>query len=205
LAPPARPDITPEITADVTPEDATPLDRLRAGDMAAFDAIFREHYPRLVGAVTTMLGDRDAAEEVAQEVMFELWRRRAELVIEGGLRPYLHRSARNRALNRIRHERTVQSAQPLLAAGIDGPASADSASSADNLVRAREIDAALVRAREAMPPRCREVFELSRLHGLRYAEIAAALEISVKTVEVQMGKALRIVREHLDPWLRDNG
>ena len=64
-----------------------------------------------------------------------------------------------------------------------------------------EIDAALNEAVNGLPERCREVFELSRVHGLRYAEIAATLGISIKTVEAQMGKALRILRERLAPWL----
>ena len=52
-----------------------------------------------------------------------------------------------------------------------------------------------------LTPRCREVFELSRVHGLKYGEIADTLGISVKAVEAQMGKALRTLREHLAPWL----
>ena len=58
------------------------------------------------------------------------------------------------------------------------------------------------RAVAQLPDRCREVFELSRVHGLTYAEIARALDISVKTVEAQMGKALRTLRERLGPYLR---
>lgn len=170
--------------------------RMRAGSVEAFDALFRQHYPRLVAAAQSLLHDRDAAEEVAQEVMLELWRRREELVVESGLRGYLHRAVRNRALNRIRHERTVRQAEPLLAQEAVRPAPAD------REAREHEIDAALRRAMDAMPPRCREVFELSRVHRLRYAEIADTLEISIKTVEAQMGKALRIAREHLEPWLR---
>ena len=64
-----------------------------------------------------------------------------------------------------------------------------------------EIDAALKQAVGALPERCREVFELSRVHGLRYAEIASTLGISVKGVEAQMGRALRELRRRLAPWL----
>ncbi len=68
-----------------------------------------------------------------------------------------------------------------------------------------EIDIALRAAVSDLPDRCREILELSRVHGLRYAEIASALGISVKTVEAQMGKALRILRERLAPWLPGGG
>jgi RNA polymerase sigma-70 factor, ECF subfamily len=171
------------------------LERLRAGHEPAYDTIFRTYYPQLVGLADAMLGDRAEAEESAQEVMLELWRRRAKLVIDTSLRAYLFRATRNRALNRIRHERVIREgavhapSEPAIAARAD-----------DNLVQA-EIDAALHRAVAELPPRCREVFELSRVHGLRYGEIARVMEISVKTVEAQMGKALKTIRKQLAAWL----
>lgn len=64
-----------------------------------------------------------------------------------------------------------------------------------------EMRIAVERAVEALPDRCREVFELSRTKGMKYIEIASFLGISVKTVEAQMGKALRILREELRPWI----
>jgi RNA polymerase sigma-70 factor (ECF subfamily) len=68
-----------------------------------------------------------------------------------------------------------------------------------------EIEAMTRRAVSELPPRCREVFELSRVHGLRYAEIASTLDLSIKTVEAQMGKALRLIRDRLSPWLPKGG
>jgi RNA polymerase sigma-70 factor (ECF subfamily) len=171
------------------------LDRLRTGDTSAFDAIFREHHGRLVGLADSMLHDRAAAEEISQDVMLELWRRRESLRLEATLKAYLFRATRNRALNHVRHQRIVRRAEPFAAAGI-APVSP-----ADREIVQSEIDAALREAVDALPDRCREVFELSRVHGLSYAEIAHALKISIKTVEAQMGKALRTLRERLAPWL----
>lgn len=73
--------------------------------------------------------------------------------------------------------------------------------STDAAAREGEIEVALQAAIAELPDRCRQIFELSRGDGLKYAEIASRLGISVKTVEVQMGKALRILRERLKPWL----
>lgn len=171
------------------------LHRLRQGDREAFDAIFREHYPALVGAAERIVGDRAVAEDVGQDVMLELWRRRDTVAVEDSLRAYLFRAARNRALNHLRHERMKQRTAPYAA----GEASARAEAPAR--VAEEEIDAAVRRAVGALPERCREVFELSRGQGLRYAEIASVLGISVKTVEAQMGKALRVLRERLAPWL----
>ena len=174
--------------------DPNLLERLRAGDQAAFDDIFRAHYPALVASAEAMLRDRAAAEEVVQDVLLELWRRRETLAIDTSLRAYLFRATRNRALNRIRHERVQRRGEPILAIA-DAPAPADVA------LAEHEIDDAVRRAIAALPPRCREVFELSRIRGLRYLEIAETLGISVKTVEAQMGKALRILRDRLAPFL----
>jgi RNA polymerase sigma-70 factor (ECF subfamily) len=171
------------------------LDRLRQGDRDAFDAVFRAHYATLVGVAERIVGERAVAEELGQDVMLELWRRHETLVVDESLRAYLVRAARNRALNHLRHERMKVRTAPRAAGETvtlpDAPG---------NLVE-DELQAAVREAVQALPERCREVFELSRGQGLRYAEIAAVLGISVKTVEAQMGKALRVLRERLAPFL----
>ncbi|HEX6042773.1 RNA polymerase sigma-70 factor [Longimicrobium sp.] len=171
------------------------LDRLRQGDREAFDAAFRAHYATLVGVAERIAGERAVAEELAQDVMLELWRRHETLVIDESLRAYLVRAVRNRALNHVRHERMKVRTAPRAAGETVSQPEAPS-----NVVEA-EMEAALRDAVASLPERCREVFELSRGQGLRYAEIAAALGISVKTVEAQMGKALRVLRERLAPFL----
>jgi RNA polymerase sigma-70 factor, ECF subfamily len=175
------------------------LASLREGSEQAYDGIFRAHYAQLVGLAESMLRDRAEAEEVAQDVMLELWRRRHHLTVESSLRAYLLRATRNRALNRIRHERVVK--------GGEGHAQLVTHTNpqGERQLVETEIETALQAAIAELPPRCREVFELSRVHGLRYAEIASAMEISVKTVEVQMGKALKLLRERLSRWLPEGG
>lgn len=171
------------------------LEGLRKGDQDAFDTIFRTHYPELVGAAERLLRGRGYAEEVVQDVMLELWRRRESISIDESLRAYLFRATRNRALNVIRHERVVDAAAPR--------AKSETVTQADaepNLLQG-EIDRALADAMATLPPRCREIFELSRVEGLRYSDIATTLGLSVKTVEAQMGKALRLLREQMSAWL----
>ena len=170
------------------------LGRLRGGDKDAFDAIFREYYSHLVGVAESMLREREPAEDVAQDVMVELWRRRETLVLETSLRAYLFRAVRNRSLNYLRHLRIAPRVDPEAAAHLSG-------GSADGDTLEKEMETAIRTAIAGLPERCREVFELSRVHGLKYAEIAKALDISVKTVEAQMGKAIRVLRGRLAPWL----
>lgn len=176
-------------------DDRALLGRLRSSDQDAFDAIFRAHYARLVSCAYALLDDRAAAEDSAQDVMLELWRRRAELRIEESLTAYLVRATRNRSLNQLRHARVRRNAEPQLAGeeAVNAPAA--------GRVVATELREALAAAVQELPPACREVFELSRGQGLRYAEIAETLGISVKTVESQMGKALKHLRQRLAAWL----
>jgi RNA polymerase sigma-70 factor (ECF subfamily) len=176
-------------------EDRVLLERIRAGDNDAFDAVFRANYAPLVGTAERMLSRRDVAEEIVQDVMLELWRRRETIVVDDSLRGYLFRATRNRVLNHLRHGAIEKRAEPELSADREVAPRAYAA-----LVEA-EIESAVRVAVADLPNRCREIFELSRVDGLRYSEIATTLGISIKTVEAQMGKALRILRERLAQWL----
>jgi RNA polymerase sigma-70 factor (ECF subfamily) len=170
------------------------LARLRRGDDAAYAAIFRAHYPALVRNATHLLRERALAEEIAQEVMLELWRRREGLLLTGALGTYLHQATRNRALNRIRHDRTVQRSVHYVRPPSSAPGADDRALSA-------ELRAAIAEALGALSAPQREVFDMSRIRGLTYAEIAELLGISVKTVEARMGRALKELRDRLKEWM----
>jgi RNA polymerase sigma-70 factor (ECF subfamily) len=138
------------------------------------------------------------AEEIVQDVMLELWRRRESLARDTSPQAYLFQSTRNRALNHVRHEQVERRGEPILTT------EADIEASAPTKLLEEEIQVALRSAVSELPERCREVFELSRIHGLKYSEIATVLGISVKTVEAQMGKALRSLRVKLAQWLPEN-
>jgi RNA polymerase sigma-70 factor (ECF subfamily) len=176
-------------------DDRELLERLRQGDEAAFDAIFRAWYAPLVRMAESMLRMRAVSEEIVQDVMLELWRRREGLAAEGSAQAYLFRATRNRALNHLRHERVEQRGEPRAARELTLPPTADA-----TLVES-EIDVALRDAVAALPERHRAVFEMSRVHGLKHSEIASVLGVSVKTVESDMGKALSALRHRLAQWL----
>lgn len=169
--------------------------RIRRGEESAFDHVFRVHYPHLVRMAESIVRERAVAEEIAQDVMLELWRRRESLEIEQTFRGYLIRSTRNRALNQIRHQRIV--AREAATASHDP----HSSPSAEDEMLGTELEHAVHEAIAELPENCKEVFRLSREQGLKYAEIAEVLKISVKTVEKRMGQALAELRRSLAAWL----
>lgn len=170
--------------------------RIRAGEEGAFDSVFRAHYAHLVRMADSIIREPALAEEIAQEVLLELWRRRESLEVEQTFRAYLIRSTRNRALNHIRHERVV--ARQAAVAALESRSSP----SAEDEVLGVELERAVHDAIEGLPENCREVFLLSREQGLKYAEIATVLDVSIKTVEKRMGQALSELRQRLAPWLQ---
>jgi RNA polymerase sigma-70 factor (ECF subfamily) len=175
--------------------DAALLAGLRRGESTAFDTIFREWYPRLVLIADRIVAERQVAEDLAQEVFLELWRRRETLALETTVHAYLLQSVRNRSLNHLRHAQVRRRSAPDVVEMSGTPTAADAHAVAG------ELAVAIEQAMQSLTPRCREVFLLSREKGFRYAEIALALGVSVKAVEAQMGKALRVLREQLAPWL----
>lgn len=177
-------------------EESELLTRLRGGDEQAYSAIFREHYPGLVVSATRLLGERALAEEIAQDVMLELWRRRESLTLTGPVRAYLQQATRNRSLNRLRQNKTAQRGEVYVRGPSETP-------SADSRAISTELQAAASQAIASLSEPQREVFEMNRQRGLTYNEIAELLGISVKSVEARMGRALKQLREQLAPWLPD--
>ncbi len=172
--------------------------RLRTGDHAAFDTIFRQWYEPMVRSANRVLRDPGIAEELAQDVLLELWRRRETLAEESSIAGYLMLAVRNRALNHLRHLAVQRKSAVFVEALSEPPERTDAAADAE------ELTVAVREAIAALPPRTREVFVMSRERGLRYSEIAEQLEISVKAVEANMSRALRQLRERLAPLLPDH-
>lgn len=184
-------------TAHVSDTDPTGqwLARLRDGDHAAFDAIFRQWYEPVVRVANRIVHEPQVAEELAQDLFLELWRRRDQFPDGSSIPGYLMQGARNRALNHLRHLQVQKKTQVFVEALSEPVVHADAGA------HANELDEAIREAIAALPPRSREVFLLSRERNLRYAEIAEQLGVSVKAVEANMSRALRQLRERLAPFL----
>lgn len=173
--------------------DAALVRRIREGDERALETVFRQHYAGMCLFVRRFVHAPDVAEEIVQDVFFKLWAKRQSLNEIDALKTYLYRAARNTALNWLRRrkleqnweEREAARGEPVSTGGSDDDAQSD------------EVHRAVAGAIARLPERCRQIFLLSRDGGLTYAEIAVTLGISIKTVETQMGRALKSLRVSL--------
>jgi RNA polymerase sigma-70 factor (ECF subfamily) len=170
-------------------------ERIRAGDEAAFEAMFRAHYDGLCRYVATYLGSRDTAEDVVQGVFARIWEDRLRWVV-GDLQPYLYAAVRRRAMSQFRRAAVRRRAVPLLALEA---AAGTAATLPDADFEAEELRHRLERALTALPPRTRAAFVLSRREGLSYAEVASRMAISQKTIGVHISRALTVLRKALLP------
>ncbi len=159
------------------------------------EAIFHRHYSAVCKAVYRIIPEPETAEDLAQEVFLELWRRRESLHISTSLAAYLRRAAVNKALNHLRDRKASWSDDAEL------PALPDTQPNSQSQLETTELQHLVDQYIEQLPEKCRLVFILSRFESLSHAEIAEQLNISVKTVENQITKALRFLRQALAPYL----
>ena len=193
--PPQPPRPRPETAGDNVRTDAAErawVERIRAGDLNAFEALYRTYWPRLYAFAFRYLHSKDDAQDVTQEVFFRIWRGRADWVPTGAVSNYLHCAIRNAARDRLERgaaarrygKRIVQLAKT---------------SETQPDLEAAELAIAVERALADLPPKRSAVCRLRLIDGLSYAEIAGRLGISTKTVETQLARGLKFLRDEIRP------
>ena len=184
-----KPTTTTTISDSTTDLENSILTQLAAGDEKAMDYMFDNYYNALCNHALRMVKDDSAAEDVVQEVMLKIWKKRAQIKIESSLKAYLYRCVTNRSLNYLRDKRNH--AEQIEDTYLD--VSAD----VEEKIYYNETQEIIMEHVNKLSPRCRQVFIMNRLDQMKYKEIAAELEISVKTVEHHIAKGLMILRESL--------
>ena len=182
------------------------VERVRAGDPLAFEAIFRCYHIELCAVAEYVVGSRAAAEDVVQEVFLRVWKLRQRWNVNVSVQAYLRRAVRNVALRHASRAsaRGHESLQPEggseRTASRSAPVLVDSGASPAARAEATILAEDLARAAADLPPRVREVYRLSRNNGLSTREIAERLGISPKTVEIYITRALTALRARLVWW-----
>lgn len=174
-------------------DDHTLIARIRDGDSVAFESLVRRYFEGLYRFAYQYLHRREAAEEVLQETFWWVWEHRAQLAVRESVQSYLYRAVRNRITDVVRHARVENAYAEQV--GAEGGI----ATTADPMEQyeAQEFADALELAVARLPVRTREAYVLYHQQGLRYAEVAEVMQISVKGVEFHLGKALRSLRREL--------
>jgi RNA polymerase sigma-70 factor (ECF subfamily) len=171
--------------------DNTLFQQIRQGNRHSFEQLFRSYYAPLCVFARKYIKDTDDCEEIVQGFFLKLWEKRKSIDINTSVKNYLFSSVRNRCLNQLKHQKIMQAHQAEI---LNTSSESDFGS---NYFMEIGLVEKIEQSIAALPPKRREIFILSREQGLKYREIADQLGISIKTVETQMGQALKEMREKL--------
>jgi len=167
-------------------------DRIRAGDIDAFEALYRTYWQRLYAFAFRYVQTKEDAEEVAQEVFFRIWRGRAQWMPAGAVRNYLYLAVRNAARDRLERAAVARRWGGRVGQLV-------TATEIQSDLEAADLVAAVQRALDELPPRRSAVCRLRLIDELSYAQIADRLGIREKTVETQLARGLKFLRDRIRP------
>jgi len=163
-----------------------------------FEQVFKTQFKGLHSYAYTILHNVSEAEEIVQVVFYKLWEKRSEIDIHSSVKAYLYRSVHNKCLNHLKHQKVKTEHKRYAMQAQKGHT--EESHSADRL-SSRDLEEKIRQALNELPEQCRTIFQLSRFESMKYQEIAGQLGLSVKTVENQMGKALKRMRIKLAEYL----
>lgn len=165
-------------------------------DQRTFEQLFQSYFDYLVNFAKQYVQDQNIAEDICQSVFIKLWEKRTEINPNQSIKSYLFTSVKNRSLNYIRDHKKYRS--KVLDVDL---ADIEYFEEEEGDLNIDELKVKLEKALASLPEKCRKVFEMSRFEGLKYREIADELDISQKTVEAHMSKAIKTLRIELkDVW-----
>jgi RNA polymerase sigma-70 factor, ECF subfamily len=172
------------------------MGQISLGDLNACEMLFRQYYQMLCNYSLKFVNDPDVAEEIVQDLFYTLWEKRMELQISTSVKSYLFSAVHNRCLKFIEHRNVEQRYRSYY---LQHESEIDS--EPYDSANVSEMQQIIHQTLDALPERCGKIFRLNRFEGLKYHEIAAKLSISVKTVEANMGRALKMLRKNLKEFV----
>ena len=169
---------------------------LKAGDESTYKQLFNEYYLLLSAFAKKYVDDLEVAKEIVQDLFVHLFEIRNSLIITTSLKSYLYRSVRNRCLNHIKQiqgqERNLENLKLQEASGSDS----------EDKIMETELEYRIYKIVSQLPEQCRKIFRMSRVEGKQNREIAQTLNLSIRTVETQISKALKILRNNLQDYFK---
>jgi RNA polymerase sigma-70 factor (family 1) len=177
------------------PQERTICESIRNGDQKAFELVFKKFYGNLCAYANQILYDQDMAEEIVQELFFQVWQKREALMVEVSLKSYLYRAVHNSCLNHIKHNKIKIAYQQYAK-----DQNSNITFGQQEAMEAEEFLGVVRKAIAKLPPGRKKIFMMIRYEQRRYKEVAELLGISVKTIENQMGKAMQFLRTELKSY-----
>ena len=174
--------------------DIADFAKIKEGDMKTFERIFRQYYSPLQLYAFGITGQKEAAEEIIQDTFYILWKDREKIQIFQSFHSYLYKTVRNRSLQYLEHLRVREQYSENMMFQTDATVETPP----DKLLEYKELENILAQTIRKLPERSRQIFNMHRMDGIKYKDIAERLSISVKTVEAEMTKAYRILRKEVD-------
>ena len=168
------------------------------GDKKAFEELFRFYHKRLHGFAYSFVRQEETAEDIIQTVFLNIWADKQNWDPPGTVRAYLFAAVRNQALNVLKHQKVISDSEVEVIHRFE---ELNKKALHYEKLNPEEFNKQVQCGIERLPPRCRQIFLLNRRSGLTYIEIAEFLDISINTVNTQMGRALKSLREHLSDFL----
>lgn len=169
--------------------------KIRQGNLQEFEKVFKEFYPHLCLYALRFVKTKDLSEEIVQNLFCQIWENRKNLNIHTSIKAYLYRSTYHNALQMLRKKGSQNKYEEYIKHHYN-----ESNSTGDTLEE-KEINKIVQQTLSTLPQRCGIIFKMSRFDGLKYQEIAQKLSISIKTVEANMGKALKAFRHNLKDYM----
>ena len=165
--------------------------KIKSGDRSAFKTLFEHFQNSLYNFLIYKTGDSDLSEDILQETLLKVWQKRNSLDESLSIKSYLFTMANNSAMNHFRHQKVIYAHQAQYQFE-------DEDRSPEDIFRTKEFYDQVLQAIENLPEKTRITFMMSRFEDLSYKEIAERTDVSIKTVESHIGKALRLIRKKLE-------
>lgn len=169
--------------------------QIKQGDIRGYELLFKTYYQALCNFANTYLNNIDESEDLVQEVFVKIWDKRHDLDITSSIKAYLFQAVKNACFNQLKHQKVKNKHKEHLFH------QSESSIDINSQIETNQLSLLIEEAIEKMPEKRRNIFYLSRHEGLKYQEIADKLNISIKTVETQMGLALKHLRNELKSYL----
>jgi len=169
--------------------------RLKNGDQTAFELLFHFYYSGLVIYASQFTADRDEAEEIVQDFFVRFWQKHQQILLSDSLKNYFFSSIRNSSINYLKHKKIEDGYLKEIYDLSNEHLAYDT-----NLYVASELQDKIKNSIEILPDKCREIFMMSRMRGMKNEEIASELNLSKRTVESQISNALKVLRVELKDY-----